>query len=178
MRKQGSARRRKAAAVRYETTKEKREAPGTLIARRLQNAAIAETRHEEERGTVMKENIVKLTPDSIDVTSYPDMQELLLVADVLITDYSTIIYDMAIMRKVILLYAPDLDDYKNNRGLKPIYFNLPSRINQSNDELMEYICRLDLDEYKKRLDEFLSHVQIFDDGKASQRVVERIKSVV
>jgi CDP-glycerol glycerophosphotransferase len=127
---------------------------------------------------VMKENIVKLTPDSIDVTSYPDMQELLLVADVLITDYSTIIYDMAIMRKVILLYAPDLDDYKNNRGLKPIYFNLPSRINQSNDELMEYICRLDLDEYKKRLDEFLSHVQIFDDGKASQRVVERIKSVV
>ena len=43
---------------------------------------------------------------------------------------------------------------------------------------MEYICRLDLDEYKKRLDEFLSHVQIFDDGKASQRVVERIKSVV
>lgn len=127
---------------------------------------------------VMKENIVKLTPDSIDVTSYPDMQELLLVADVLITDYSTIIYDMAIMRKIILLYAPDLDDYKNNRGLKPIYFNLPSRINQSNDELMEYICRLDLDEYKKRLDEFLSHVQIFDDGKASQRVVERIKSVV
>ena len=127
---------------------------------------------------VMKENIVKLTPDSIDVTSYPDMQELLLVADVLITDYSTIIYDMAIMRKLILLYAPDLDDYKNNRGLKPIYFNLPSRINQSNDELMEYICRLDLDEYKKRLDEFLSHVQIFDDGKASQRVVERIKSVV
>ena len=127
---------------------------------------------------VMKENIVKLTPDSIDVTSYPDMQELLLVADVLITDYSTIIYDMAIMRKIIILYAPDLDDYKNNRGLKPIYFNLPSRINQSNDELMEYICRLDLDEYKKRLDEFLSHVQIFDDGKASQRVVERIKSVV
>ncbi len=127
---------------------------------------------------VMKENIVKLTPDSIDVTSYPDMQELLLIADVLITDYSTIIYDMAIMRKIILLYAPDLDDYKNNRGLKPIYFNLPSRINQSNDELMEYICRLDLDEYKKRLDEFLSHVQIFDDGKASQRVVERIKSVV
>lgn len=126
---------------------------------------------------VMKENIVKLTSDSIDVTSYPDMQELLLVADVLITDYSTIIYDMAIMRKVILLYAPDLDDYKNNRGLKPIYFNLPSRINQSNDELLDYICSLDLDEYKKRLDEFLSHVQIFDDGKASQRVVERIKSV-
>lgn len=127
---------------------------------------------------VMKENIVKLTHDSIDVTSYPDMQELLLVADVLITDYSTIIYDMAIMGKLILLYAPDLDDYKNNRGLKPIYFNLPSRINQSNDELLDYICSLDLDEYKKRLDEFLSHVQIFDDGKASQRVVERIKSVV
>lgn len=127
---------------------------------------------------VMKENIVKLTPDSIDVTSYPDMQELLLVADVLITDYSTIIYDMAIMRKVILLYAPDLDDYKNNRGLKPIYFNLPSRINQSNDELMEYISDLDLVAYQKRLEKFVSTIRIFDDGNASKRVVDRIDKII
>ena len=127
---------------------------------------------------VMKENIVKLTSDSIDVTSYPDMQELLLVADVLITDYSTIIYDMAIMRKIILLYAPDLDDYKNNRGLKPIYFNLPSRINQSNDELLEYISDLDLVAYQKRLEKFVSTIRIFDDGNASKRVVDRIDTII
>ncbi len=127
---------------------------------------------------VMKENIVKLTPDSIDVTSYPDMQELLLIADVLITDYSTIIYDMAIMRKIILLYAPDLDDYKNNRGLKPIYFNLPSRINQSNDELLEYISDLDLVAYQKRLEKFVSTIRIFDDGNASKRVVDRIDTII
>jgi CDP-glycerol glycerophosphotransferase len=126
----------------------------------------------------MKENIVKLTPDSIDVTSYPDMQELLLIADVLITDYSTIIYDMAIMRKIILLYAPDLDDYKNNRGLKPIYFNLPSRINQSNDELLEYISDLDLVAYQKRLEKFVSTIRIFDDGNASKRVVDRIDTII
>ena len=109
-----------------------------------------------------------------DVTLYPDMQELLLIADALVTDYSTIIYDMAIMHKPILLYTPDLDDYKGDRGLKPVYFNLPTCICQSNEELLDYVSHFDHDEYSNRLNGFLGDIQIFDDGFASQRVVDRI----
>jgi CDP-glycerol glycerophosphotransferase len=127
---------------------------------------------------VMNKNLFENKSYITDVTLYPDMQELLLISDVLITDYSTIIYDMAIMRKVILLYAPDLEDYKTNRGLKPVYFKLPTRINQSNEELLEYIGRFDVSKYKHELDEFLGTLQIFDDGKASERVVEKINSVI
>lgn len=127
---------------------------------------------------VMNKNLFENKSYITDVTLYPDIQELLLISDVLITDYSTIIYDMAIMRKVILLYAPDLEDYKTNRGLKPVYFKLPTRINQSNEELLEYIGRFDVSKYKHELDEFLGTLQIFDDGKASERVVEKINSVI
>lgn len=127
---------------------------------------------------VMNKNLFGNKSYITDVTLYPDMQELLLISDVLITDYSTIIYDMAIMRKVILLYAPDLADYKTNRGLKPVYFKLPTRINQNNEELLEYIGSFDVSKYRHELDEFLGTIKIFDDGKASERVVDKINSVI
>ena len=126
----------------------------------------------------IREKLFTTTHGIIDATSYPDMQELLLVSDVLITDYSSTIYDAAIMRKIILLYAPDLDDYKENRGLKPVYFNFPTRINRSNEELLDYISHFDLNNYQNDLEDFLSGIQIFDDGNASKRVVDRIESIL
>jgi CDP-glycerol glycerophosphotransferase len=126
---------------------------------------------------VMGKNIVKLSPNSIDVTSYPDMQELLLTADVLITDYSTIIYDALIMRKTVFLYAPDLADYKENRGLNPVYFNLPISVSKTNFELLDRIRKFDADVYQKRLDSFFDFVRIYDDGNASKRVVEKINTI-
>ena len=126
---------------------------------------------------VMDKNIIKLCQNSIDVTSYPDMQELLLISDVLITDYSTTIYDAIIMRKTVFLYAPDLADYKDNRGLKPVYFSLPTRVNQTNDELIEYIRIFDETGYQRQLEEFLATFRVFDDGNASKRVVDKINAI-
>lgn len=126
---------------------------------------------------VMDKNIIKLCQNSIDVTSYPDMQELLLISDVLITDYSTTIYDAIIMRKKVFLYAPDLADYKDNRGLKPVYFSLPTRVNQTNDELIEYIRIFDETGYQRQLEEFLATFRVFDDGNASKRVVDKINAI-
>ena len=126
---------------------------------------------------VMGKNIVELCDNTIDVTSYPDMQELLLISNILITDYSSTIYDAAIMRKIVLLYAPDLEEYKEKRGLKPFYFTLPTRINQTNDELLEYISEFDETMYMQRLKGFLSTFRVFDDGNASKRVVEKINEI-
>jgi CDP-glycerol glycerophosphotransferase len=126
----------------------------------------------------MENKSFSTTHGIIDATSYPDMQELLLVSDVLITDYSSTIYDAAIMRKIVLLYAPDLDDYKENRGLKPVYFNFPTKINQNNEELLDYLSHFDLNSYQSNLEDFLSEIKIFDDGNASKRVVDRIESIL
>lgn len=114
---------------------------------------------------------------SIDVTSYPDMQELLLISDILITDYSSTIYDALIMHKKVMLYAPDIADYKEKRGLNPIYFKLPTHVNVTNDELLDTICKFDELDYQQRLDVFLNSVHIYDDGNASKRVVDKVNEI-
>jgi CDP-glycerol glycerophosphotransferase len=82
------------------------------------------------------------------------------------------------MNKLVLLYAPDLDDYKSNRGLKQVYFDFPIRICQTADELFSFVDELDMAAYHARLRAFLGKIRIFDDGHASQRVADRILSVM
>ena len=127
---------------------------------------------------VMEAGIMVYGDTVLNASSYPDMQELLLIADVLITDYSSTIYDAAIMHKLVLLYAPDLDDYKANRGLKQVYFDFPARVCQTQDQLFRFVDELDMDAYHSRLRAFLGKIRIFDDGHASQRVADRILSVM
>ena len=127
---------------------------------------------------VREKNLMKTSMYVTDVTSYPDMQQLLFVADILITDYSTTIYDAAILQKIIFLYTPDLDKYNTDRGLKPIYFNLGIPLCRNSHELMDNIRRFNKEEYLKNLDRFLRSITIFDDGHASWRVVKRIKHII
>lgn len=57
-----------------------------------------------------------LTDHCVDVSGYPDTQELLCAADWLITDYSSIVWDFSLTDRPLLLYTPDLDDYCAQRG--------------------------------------------------------------
>lgn len=118
-----------------------------------------------------------LGPSGIDATRYPDMQELLVTADVLVTDYSSCMFDMAVARKPCFLYCPDLGNYvKNERGL---YFNiseLPFPLAQTNDELQHNIENFDTGIYNANVDDFLSRVGSYEDGHAVERVVNYICS--
>ncbi|WGE65245.1 CDP-glycerol glycerophosphotransferase family protein [Actinobacillus equuli] len=61
-------------------------------------------------------NINQFSKNCIDVTNYPDMQELLLISDMLISDYSSCIWDFSLLYKPCFLYTPDLSKYDNCRG--------------------------------------------------------------
>lgn len=57
------------------------------------------------------------TPEStINVSDYPNLNDLFLIADILISDYSSLIFDFSILEKPIILYMNDFDDYKAERG--------------------------------------------------------------
>lgn len=127
---------------------------------------------------VMGDSPITYSNFVVNVTTYPDMQELLFITDVLITDYSSTIYDIAIMHKLMLLYAPDLNDYRQKRGLKPLYFDLPTQICQTQVELCNYIDKLNTDDYYNRLQRFLDGFKVFDDGYASQRVVDHLLTII
>ncbi|MBP3043606.1 CDP-glycerol:glycerophosphate glycerophosphotransferase [Arthrobacter jiangjiafuii] len=56
-------------------------------------------------------------PAAIDVTDHPEVNDLYLASDALVTDYSSAMFDYAVLQQPILLLAPDLGEYRNSRGL-------------------------------------------------------------
>ncbi len=78
----------------------------------------------------------------IDVSNYPVLNDLLIISDILISDYSSMFFDYSILHKPMLCFAYDFDIYKTKRGL---YFDIRAEITNSKscDELIENIINLD-----------------------------------
>ncbi len=114
----------------------------------------------------------------IDVTSYPDMADLLLVADLLVTDYSSVMFDYAARAKPIVFFTPDLAHY--SADLRGFYFDLlaeaPGPVVSTRDELRDAI-RSSIDgqpEFADRAAAWRERFTPRDDGAAGRRVVERM----
>jgi CDP-glycerol glycerophosphotransferase len=116
----------------------------------------------------------------IDGSDFPDSQELLVMSDLLITDFSSMMMDFAIMKKPVLLFITDLEQYiQHCRDVRPIFYQLPFALAHSNEELRQAVMEYQDLAYQKRLKSFMDeHFQSYDDGHASEYVVERIKSVM
>lgn len=114
----------------------------------------------------------------IDATDYSDMQELLVSSDVLITDYSSCIYDFMLSGRPAFTYATDVDKYDNDRGLYYSLTTTPFPIATNNDEMTKVISEFDDEMYQIQVKKFLKDKGCIDDGMASKRVVELIKSVI
>lgn len=113
----------------------------------------------------------------INATNYSDVQELILIADALISDYSSVIFDGMCAGKKIFICAKDFDAYTNERGLKPLYFDLPYKINRSEAELLADIETFDA-AVESRVKNFIAAVQPFNTGHAAADVVALIKAAV
>lgn len=112
-----------------------------------------------------------------DVTNYPYMQELLAAADVLISDYSSCVFDYAETGRPCFLYAPDLEEYDMERGFYWDITSLPFPLAQSNDELAENIQAFDESAYAEKLSDLFAEVGLCDNGSACRQVVELIKEI-
>lgn len=110
----------------------------------------------------------------INVTNYPDADELLLITDILISDYSSIFFDFLFTGKNVYLYAPDYKKYTHNRGLNFEYLKLPFSISLTNKELINNIINDEAKKYENDLKNFLKKVNIYDDGTASKKIVDKI----
>ncbi len=110
---------------------------------------------------------------AVDVTSWPNVGELVLLCDILITDYSSICMDFALLEKPCVFYAFDLKDYIDGRNF---YFDykkyVPGPIAETFGELLDAIEKGGRDEDK--LKEFRAFNFDEPDGKAAERVVDYI----
>jgi CDP-glycerol glycerophosphotransferase len=85
-------------------------------------------------------------PSVIDVTLYHDMQELLCISDVLITDYSSSMFDFTMQRRPCLLYAVDIEKY--DRGYYFDFRDLPYPVATDEASLIENIRKFDKEKYE------------------------------
>ena len=78
-----------------------------------------------------------------DVSGFQSVNQLLIISDILITDYSTIVFDYSILEKPFLCFGYDYDEYKSDRGL---YIDLekeyPNGVQKTEDEILKLILNM------------------------------------
>lgn len=126
--------------------------------------------------SVAKESEKISKPDFvIDASNYEDSEELVSACDVLISDYSSILFEPAFVRKPVFLFAVDKNEYIDKEyDLLIEYDSLPFPLAESNNELMKNIELFDRDEYEKKLSAFMGRYGVKEDGHASERAAQRI----
>lgn len=113
---------------------------------------------------------------AFDVSKYDDINDLYAVSDILITDYSSVFFDYANLKRPIIFYMYDLEEYKNIS--RDFYFDLqelPGPIVKKEKDLLDMIDKIDIleEKYKSKYMQFNKKFNYLDDGYASKRVVER-----
>ncbi len=111
-------------------------------------------------------------------SQYEDVSHLYLVSDICITDYSSVFFDYANLKRPILFFVYDLEEYASEiRGMyMDMEKELPGPILQNNDELVDALMHIDsiAERYSERYQNFYERFCNVDDGNASARIVERV----
>ncbi len=113
-----------------------------------------------------------------DVSRYHDIGELYLISDICITDYSSVFFDYANLKRPILFYVYDFEKYKD--VLRGFYIDmendLPGPLLYNSTQVLEAILNINQveEEYKQKYKEFNSRFCCLDDGHAAERIVKKI----
>lgn len=125
----------------------------------------------ESRGKL--ETICRDVEGVVDVTDYPDGNELSLISDVMVTDYSSICMNNALLRKPVVLYAYDLDDFEAERSF---YFdyeeNAPGPVVKTMDELCAVFETQNFE--PERLEHFRALHFGSPDGHATEKLLDQV----
>ena len=115
---------------------------------------------------------------AVDVSRYEDIAELYLISDILITDYSSVFFDYANLKRPMLFYMYDLDQYENElRGFYiDIHNDLPGPILKTTEEVIDALRNIEdiSNQYALKYDEFYNRFCSLEDGNASKRIYDEV----
>ena len=110
-----------------------------------------------------------------DVSKIDDINELYIISNILITDYSSVFFDFANLKRPIIFFMYDIEQYENElRGFYIDLKELPGKIIKTESELIEEIRNSDNFEYNETYQKFNKKFNLLDDANASKRVVDII----
>ena len=116
--------------------------------------------------------------DAVDATQYPDMQELLIAADALVSDYSSCMFDFMLTRRPVFVYAPDMEEYQRVQGFYYPMSETPFPVARTEAELAENIASFDDAKYREGVEAFLKGKGCVEDGHATERVCDLIEKEI
>ena len=106
---------------------------------------------------------------------YPDMQEILAVTDILITDYSGCMFDFGFVGKPVFLFAKDVENYRLNE--RKTYFSIndvPFTMSENEKDLISNIQNFEFGNYEKDCNQFKKKIGFEDSGKGAKIVADII----
>jgi len=104
-------------------------------------------------------------------------EQLLTIADCLITDYSSIYFDYLYFRKPVILFAPDLQEYEEKRGIYPKYTDTPGYFAENEVQLRKGILTMDTwanEAYRAQQDKLWDEQMTFCDGKSTDKLLKEL----
>jgi len=122
-------------------------------------------------------NLSKFKGFAYDVSYQEDIRELYLISDVLITDYSSVFFDFANLKRPIIFYVYDIDEYREK--IRGFYFDFenkaPGPLVKTTEGIIRQIYLLTLDnKLSANYDEFYERFCYLEDGNSSKRVADII----
>lgn len=114
----------------------------------------------------------------VDVSEYSDMQELLLISDILVTDYSSSMWDFSLMKKPCFLYADDIGQYNQEREFYTPISTWPFPLAENNEELEYNIRQFNEGLYERAVEMHHKQLGNCEKGEASMLVANQIMSYV
>jgi CDP-glycerol glycerophosphotransferase len=123
-------------------------------------------------------NVEGLEDFVFNLSKYDDIAELYLISDILITDYSSVFFDYANLKRPILFFTYDLDKYRDQ--LRGFYLDFetegPGPLLRTSDDIIEAIVNIEeiRSNFAERYDIFYEKFCSWHDGKSTQRVVNKV----
>lgn len=108
----------------------------------------------------------------INVSDYPDMQEIMIASDILITDYSSSMWDYALLKRPGFLYVPDLKDYLKERDFYTPIDTWPFPYAENNEELQSLVLNYDDEKSRVKIKQHQEKLGSFENGEASKKIVK------
>ncbi len=117
-------------------------------------------------------------PGVLDVTSHPNVADLFLAADAMITDYSSVMFDFSVTGRPMIFFVPDMDDYRDS--LRGVYFDLsevaPGPVLARQDDVVDAIRSMGSSgpEFAGRYRAWQQRFNPHDDGHSAERIIDRL----
>lgn len=111
----------------------------------------------------------------IDVSAYPDMQEVMIVSDILITDYSSSMWDYSFLKRPGFLFIPDLESYLNERDFYTPIETWPFPFAKNNKDLQSLILNFDENTNLAKIQSHLDSLGSYEIGTASKQIAQLLE---